>query len=293
VALDLRCSVQARTAAVDAVGTAAAASAFLLVEVPLPWPREITDHRDLDGLDTDARVQGLVPGLERVVDGTALVVEHRAPAGRFRAYQRREVVVARDELVAAAAAPAIGTQPVRHDEVVDVLICTHGARDRCCGSLGTALFAGVASTGDVRVLRTSHTGGHRFAPTAVVLPQGTAWAWLDDSLLDAVLGRSCPLADLAAHYRGSVAVVGPAAQVAEAAVFAEVGWSWLDVARAVEVVERDGDRTVVHVSTDGGDAWVAIVEQVGTIPQAVCGELDPPAPKHDPVLRLVELRADR
>ena len=52
------------------------------------------------------------------------------------------------------------------------------AGDRCCGSLGTALaqelLADPLQLGDdVRVWRTSHTGGHRFAPTALVLPQGT------------------------------------------------------------------------------------------------------------------------
>ena len=289
-ALDLRCSVQARTAGVGATGTAASAGAFLLVEVPLPWPREITEHEALAGVQIDGRVQGVVPSPARVAEGTTLVVEHRAPDGWFRGYERREAVVPLGDLAGGCAALA-GT-PVQHDDVVDLLVCTHGTRDRCCGSMGTALFSGVASRPGLRVARTSHTGGHRFAPTAVVLPQGTAWAWLDDALLDAVLDRSTPPAELVDHYRGSVAAGSPPAQVAEAAVFAEVGWSWLDTGRTVDVVGRHGDRSLVRVASDTGDAWVAIVEQVGTGPQAVCGELDPPAPKHDPVLRLVELRSD-
>ena len=52
----------------------------------------------------------------------------------------------------------------------DILVCTHGARDACCGKFGYGFYVemrGLAAVrGDgVRVWRTSHLGGHRFAPT--------------------------------------------------------------------------------------------------------------------------------
>ena len=56
-------------------------------------------------------------------------------------------------------------EPVR-GRVTDVLVCTHGTRDTCCGSLGTRLWRDL-DAGGATVRRTSHTGGHRFAPTAV------------------------------------------------------------------------------------------------------------------------------
>ena len=48
-----------------------------------------------------------------------------------------------------------------------LLVCTHGGRDRCCGSDGTRLFQALFPPPGVRVWRTSHTAGHRFAPTAI------------------------------------------------------------------------------------------------------------------------------
>ena len=74
---------------------------------------------------------------------------------------------------------AAGDEP--REPVVDggsdrkLLICTHGSRDRCCGRLGTILHRSASARWpDVDVHRISHTGGHRFAPTAILLPSGTA-----------------------------------------------------------------------------------------------------------------------
>jgi hypothetical protein len=294
---DLRCSVQARDAGLRPGGTAAAHDAFLLVEVPLPWPRAIEDHPVLAGLEPPpgTRVQGVVPAPDHVAEGEAAVVLHRHPPGPFRRYEREERRVPLNDVVPASRALLAGEQHADGQTspgTIDLLVCTHGTRDRCCGSLGTALFLTVASRPDLRVRRTSHTGGHRFAPTAVLLPEGTCWGWLDDDLLAAVLDRSRPPADLLGHYRGSTAMGGPATQVAEAAVFAEVGWSWVDEARSAEVVEAAGDRTVVRVDSTAG-AWDVVVRDLGDAPQPVCGEAPGSGPKSDPQLAVVELLAAR
>ncbi len=61
---------------------------------------------------------------------------------------------------------------------------------------------------EVRLWRTSHTGGHRFAPTALVLPSATLWAWADVDLLDRVVGAHGPLSEVVGRYRGC-ATLGP------------------------------------------------------------------------------------
>jgi hypothetical protein len=68
-----------------------------------------------------------------------------------------------------------------------LLVCTNGKRDRCCAVLGRALALDLkelakdtadAAAGpgpdsiEIEVWETDHLGGHRFAPTAVVLPSG-------------------------------------------------------------------------------------------------------------------------
>ncbi|HEY7070568.1 MAG TPA: sucrase ferredoxin [Acidimicrobiales bacterium] len=287
--LDLRCSTQARSLAADPLGTAVHARALLLVEVPLPWPADIGDHPALAGVvaaakSLGARVQGLVPDPERAARGEALVVLHTAPDGPFRGYERRAAVVPAGDLASGLA--DLGPAPA-----ADVLVCSHGARDRCCGSLGTSLHAGTQPRTDLHVRRTSHLGGHRFAPTAVLLPQGTAWAWLDDALLGAILDRRVPPAALAGHYRGSLAMPHPAAQVVEGAVFAEVGWDWLDHGRQGSVVDEDGDRWTVRLDSTAG-TWHGVVERTGTAPQPVCGQPLAAAKKSDDHLRLVALDRD-
>ena len=57
-----------------------------------------------------------------------------------------------------------------------VLVCTHGSRDRCCGVLGGVIFAQLKNQLNMMlpdaVWQVSHLGGHRFAPTALCLPLG-------------------------------------------------------------------------------------------------------------------------
>jgi len=263
---DLRCAIQAREADLQPAGTAGSYDAYWIAEVPLPWPREITEHPMFDGVDVPAgtRVQGVVPAPDHVAEGHTPVLRYSRPPGPFRRYE--------------------GGEP----GVSDLLVCTHGTRDRCCGSMGMSLFLSVRSRSGLRVHRTSHTGGHRFAPTAVLLPEGTVWGWLDDDALDAVLDRSREPAELRRHYRGSTAMPDAWTQVAEAAVFAEVGWPWLDDARDARRVD-DG---VVLVESTAGE-WEVELEDRGTAPQPVCGEPIGTATKADRQLRVMRVRQVR
>ena len=64
-----------------------------------------------------------------------------------------------------------------------VLVCTHGSRDRCCGVLGGAIFAQLKNQLKMMlpdaVWQVSHLGGHRFAPTALCLPLGLLLGRID------------------------------------------------------------------------------------------------------------------
>lgn len=62
-----------------------------------------------------------------------------------------------------------------------VLVCTHGSRDRCCGVLGGAAFAGLRKILPDAVWQVSHLGGHRFAPTALCLPFGLMLGRIEES----------------------------------------------------------------------------------------------------------------
>ncbi|NVB41856.1 hypothetical protein G6O69_28750 [Pseudenhygromyxa sp. WMMC2535] len=65
------------------------------------------------------------------------------------------------------------------------LVCTHGARDRCCAKWGLPLWSAMAAQDPENVWQSAHLGGHRFAPMALALPLGALWGRLE---LDEVPG---------------------------------------------------------------------------------------------------------
>lgn len=51
------------------------------------------------------------------------------------------------------------------------LVCTHGTRDRCCGTLGYPIYKTLQDHSERRVVQISHLGGHRYAPVILALPE--------------------------------------------------------------------------------------------------------------------------
>ncbi len=267
----LRCAELARVQDADPIGTAGTYAGFALVEWPLPWPRAFGDIPELDPVKdalrhTGFRLQGLVP---TAVDRRRVVLYRRPDDGPFVAYHHseREVMLqgvlgddgvkdptvvgralgaALAELIASSRSGEPGPEQAAP---ADVLICTHGRRDRCCGARGTELWKDVSEPGALgpaaRVWRTSHTGGHRYAATAIVLPQGTAWAFLDRPTLARIVAQEGPLADLLPHYRGGAGLRKRSVQVLERAVLGEVGWPLLSSGRHGEVLDDGRVRLTV------------------------------------------------
>ena len=279
-----RCSAWARNEHVEPIGTAGSYAGFVLVEWPLPWPKDIGTVPELEPLAAECtraglRLQGLVPASPDEAVGRTIL--YRCPdPDWFAGYARVEREVPADGLpVAAVELVATGSGdagPAGQAITDDVLVCTHGKRDMCCGSRGTALAGELAEDpafgGPVRLWRTSHTGGHRFAPTAIVLPQGTVWAFLDADALRRITLRQGSLDDLLPRYRGC-AGVGPAAvQALERGAFGEIGWDWLDWRRRGSVDEGGGVRLEAVSPTGETATWTARAVSGRTLPVPVCGQ---------------------
>ena len=290
------CSTWARERRLDPVGTCGSYRGYLLIEWPLPWPRDLGDEPALAAVSQAARaagmrLQGLVPS---PAGGPSHVAAYRWPDGAGSRFERSELVVEPGEVTDAALAVMREAPVSGRDEIVDVLVCTHGRRDRCCGSLGTSLaqelVADPAPLGEgARVWRTSHTGGHRFAPTAVVLPAGTSWAFCDKAALESVVARRGPLSDLLDRYRGCAGLGSPAVQVLERAVLAQMGWPLFDMQRQghdlgegrVELSVEDPDR--------GSVVWEAVVSGE-MVPVPECGLPIELATKQEPQWTVEALR---
>jgi hypothetical protein len=298
-----RCAPWTRAQGVDPIGSAGSFDQLLLVEWPLPWPADVGEIAALASAAADprARLMTVVPRLDGAgADGLVRVV-HRRRAGTHR-------LVGVDHRLPAGDVPALllalldapGREQhdwptVVGDAPPEVLVCGHGRRDPCCGRWGTLLHAALAAhPSDVRVWRCSHTGGHRFAPTAITLPDGRAWAYVDEALIEGILTRRAPVATLVPHDRGCLAL-DPWAQVVERALFEQVGWTWLDgdvtAVRTEPAADGQSARVRLEWRTDEGTTGRAdaTVEVTRTLPVLVCGSPPEAAKKSSPELALRRL----
>jgi len=96
----------------------------------------------------------------------------------------------------------------------------------------------------LNILRVSHTGGHRFAPTAMTLPDGRMWAHLDAETTLSILELTGDPSTLSAQCRGWWGAPSGPGQVAERAVFQQVGWDLDTLPRQVTVTSSEEGWTV-------------------------------------------------
>lgn len=302
-----RCAAHAAVIGTDPGGTSIAADAVALVEVPLPWSKPVFANGVLEGLrpmmDLHAgptRVLATVPPVERDVHSRIGVALHwRVGAGTRSAYFEADgsdglhgLFAHLDHQSPADPVPqGAGFASVGYAENERaVLICTQGSHDVCCGSEGTRLaadfeavlrayrvadidepYAGAPTAGGrVTVYRVSHTGGHRFAPTAMTLPDGRMWAGIEAGEVATILDRTADAARLAPRCRGWWGAATGPAQVGERAVFAATGWPLESMPREVRS-RRTADVWEVDVIADSaGRAWTATVHESRTVPTIAC-----------------------
>lgn len=138
-----------------------------------------------------------------------------------------------------------------------LLVCTNGTRDVCCALVGRPVAAEAAALLPGRVWEVTHTSGHRFAPTAVLLPHGTLHGRLDAAAARTLLVEADAGRTVLSGHRGSSAWAA-AGQVAELAVREATG----ELALGVLTVE--GAATSWTVRHRDGRAWSVEVTSEAT-----------------------------
>lgn len=152
------------------------------------------------------------------------------------------------------------------------LVCVHGKRDRCCAQRGMPVFNALERVAGARVWQTTHLGGHRFAATLLVLPDGICYGRVQPE-------EAGPLA--AAHARGQIydlarvrgrCAYPSAAQAAEVALRAQLGELTLGALRLVtaEPSERGVRVRFLHVASGGEHELEVRAEPLPPAP-ASCG----------------------
>lgn len=140
-----------------------------------------------------------------------------------------------------------------------LLVCTNGRRDVCCAVQGRPVARGVAASHPDQAWEVTHTSGHRFAPTAVLLPAGTLHGRLDVAAATALLDAAARGATVLEGSRGR-STWPAAAQAAELTVRRReqvLGLDALDVVDHEQVGPRSWVSTVRHVD---GRSWSVQVE---------------------------------
>jgi hypothetical protein len=237
------CADAARQTGEDMIGSATSYQTYVLIECPAPWHGEAFETAAIPpSLKELVRAFGtmqrsvrflLITQHHRNLDASLKVIIYdRSPSNVFEKY---ELAVSGLEQMAGAienyfAGHRFGFDRPPHR---DILICTHGSHDQCCARYGNPFYmqsvAIVQALGltDVRVWKSSHFGGHRFAPTAIAFPDGRYYGGLDEVALRSILTRTGRVADLCRVYRGW-SVLPTELQVIERDLWLQHGWEWLN-----------------------------------------------------------------
>ncbi len=302
------CCAVSEASGEDPAGTVTPFVGYLGVEVAPPWKGDVTesrcfpeDLREAVGRAQEAGVigkfTGLMPDSEYSREGHARVIYLRRPSSSFfAAYEKEEYLVPEGEVVALVEAlttePEMPSRFARYREdttyVRDILVCTHGSRDVCCSRFGHPIYQelrhgyAARSGGRLRVWRTSHLGGHRFAPHLLEFPEGRYWCRLKPEALEKLVLKEGPFSGLRRFYRGWAGLSSNFEQIAEREVFAREGWEWAGYLKAGEVLEVDEkeDRAEVRIeysSPDGvfSGAYEATLETVGSVTTLLNSGTDP------------------
>lgn len=257
----VRCSVAGRDVGEPLAGSAPHAVGWIALEQPGPWGADALTQSHLDprvGRELGALVDGTGvrmlltrrPGHhadlhELVLTRTVWIASTLPGALALRRWEIDDPRALLDLDVAALGRgeiPDVG-EP---DDLPLLLVCTNAKRDRCCAIAARPAVDAAAVRHPGRVWECSHLGGHRYAPTALLLPHGFVLGRLDgpragDALDQATLGLVDPL-----HLRGRSTWAAPA-QAAECAVRRERRLTGLF------------DVSVVDAASVGPDSWTSTV----------------------------------
>jgi hypothetical protein len=161
-----------------------------MIEHAGPWPAEPLE------VFAPATAAALAQAVAAVAGQVFLVRRpHRGPAAARRTTTvpqrwfavdtagRREMVgswTTEDDLAAAARALSDGLDRATDPARPALLVCCHARRDQCCAIAGRPLAADLAASWPDDTWECTHLGGHRFAPTFLMLPTGSATGMLTE-----------------------------------------------------------------------------------------------------------------
>ena len=178
------CSIDSQQSGEPLWGTATRADVWLLLEYAGPWGNQAFSESDLPkpvktrlAAWLDAIPYSRLQLIKR--DGSsagvaffvALAHESNPTLAEFSLDAYEDLLDL--DIPSVASGASRETPPLRTEPLF--LVCTNGRRDRCCARHGFPIYQAMLHHAGLDVWQTSHLGGHRFAATAIVLPQGAMY----------------------------------------------------------------------------------------------------------------------
>ncbi|MDJ0618706.1 MAG: sucrase ferredoxin [Calothrix sp. MO_192.B10] len=260
------CSDNSRKLGEEIIGTASNYETYILIECPPPWHYQAFNSRwvpdNLQVLVREIKSQKLpisflliANDLSHKKDETTLLIYQKKP-GISNGYRQQEFRLENIEQVATTIRKWLWR---RHSDCEletpkkrDILVCTHGSHDKCCARYGNPFYfhtqAAISDLGleNIRLWRSSHFGGHRFAPTMIDFPEGRYYGNLSLESCKSILTRTGDIQCLRPVYRGWSTLPQPV-QVLERELLLKYGWKWFNNKVAANIIERSADDSTVQV----------------------------------------------
>ena len=258
------CADHSREIQEDVIGSATNHQTYILVECPTPWVSEAFNSKwvpdNLRILVADVKRAKLsihfllIANDETHREEQTTLLIYQQEKGLSNGYRKQEFKLPNIEQVAGVVRKWLTGVSV-DDEIAsnttrDILVCTHGSHDQCCAKYGNPFYFHAQNTifdlqlNHLRIWRSSHFGGHRFAPTAIDFPQGRYYGVLDQDTFKSILTQTGNIECLNKVYRGWGILPNPL-QILERELMLHLGWDWFNYKVTGKILEKSLDNQTI------------------------------------------------
>jgi hypothetical protein len=242
------CSESSRQAEEDIIGSGTNYQTYVLIECPLPWAPEAFDSplipdnlknlvEEVKQNKISLRFLLIASNQSKNNNSIKVLIYEQSKEELSKGYDKQEFNLEEIEQVAAVVRSYLSGEALNCQQEInearDILICTHGSHDKCCAKYGNPFYTQAVATvlnlnlSSVRIWKSSHFGGHRFAPTAIDFPDGRYYGVLDSESFQSILTRTGDIKCLNKVYRGWGILPNPI-QFLERELMLQYGWDWFN-----------------------------------------------------------------
>jgi hypothetical protein len=258
------CSDYSRQIGEEIIGSATNYQTYILVECPQPWISEAFKSKwvpdNLRVLVEEVQRSKLpirfllIANDESHKIATTTLLIYQKQKGLSNGYSKQEFKLPNIEQVTGVVRKWLsGDSPdyqVETSITRDILVCTHGSHDQCCARYGNPFYFYATNIiadlhlDHVRMWKSTHFGGHRFAPTAIDFPEARYYGVLDQDSFKAILTRTGDIQVLNKVYRGW-GILPSALQILEREIILQQGWDWFNHKVAGKILEQSLDNNTI------------------------------------------------